>query len=61
MNILFLSFELESYPLSKLSNKYLIEGYSTHIFNTDEWTFINNKNFYNIYNNKCNSFSRSTW
>jgi hypothetical protein len=57
MNILFLSFELESYPLSKLSNKYLIEGYSTHIFNTDEWTFINNKNFYNIYNNKCNSFS----
>jgi hypothetical protein len=55
MNILFLAYEVESYCIASLSKLYNNSN-KTYILNADFWTFINNKNYYHIYNNNCNEY-----
>jgi hypothetical protein len=49
VNILLIAYEVESFPISKLSELYLKENNQPFILNADFWTFVNNKEFYKIY------------
>ena len=56
MNILFLAYEVESVAISELSDYYKKQGHHCYILNCDFWTFYSNKNFYEIYKDKCDKY-----
>lgn len=56
MKILFLAYEVESNAIAELSNHYTKKGHDCFILNCDFWTFLNNKDFYKVYDGKCNNF-----
>mgnify|MGYP006199467677 CR=1 FL=1 len=56
MNILFLAYEVESNAVAELSKYYNNKGHHCVILNCDFWTFYSNKDFYKIYDQKCDIF-----
>lgn len=56
MNILFLAYEVESNSIAELSSYYKKKGHNCIILNCDFWTFYSNKNFYDLYKDKCHKY-----